>query len=121
MIVRRVSDQDSAFLRFAERHDLTPGQTVQVEERDAVADSVTRAAAATDFAQRDPDNGAPATEAIEVRIVYDDDRLIFGVILHDNEPSRAHNHVRAASEEAYFYAGLAFGLTFADFRSVGTR
>ncbi len=33
----------------------------------------------------------------------------------------AHNHVRAASEEAYFYAGLAFGLTFVDFRSIGTR
>jgi DtxR family Mn-dependent transcriptional regulator len=40
MTVRRVSDQDSAFLRFAERHDLTPGQTVQVEGRDAVAGSV---------------------------------------------------------------------------------
>lgn len=32
----------------------------------------------------------------------------------------AHNHVRAASEEAYFYAGLAFGLTFAEFRSVSS-
>jgi hypothetical protein len=30
----------------------------------------------------------------------------------------AHNHVRAASEEAYFYAGLTFGLTFAEFRSL---
>jgi hypothetical protein len=32
----------------------------------------------------------------------------------------AHNHVRAASEEAYFYAGLAFGLTFAEFRSLSS-
>jgi hypothetical protein len=32
-----------------------------------------------------------------------------------------HNRVRAASEEAYFYAGLALGLTFADYRSVTTR
>ena len=32
-----------------------------------------------------------------------------------------HNRVRAASQEAYFYAGLALGLTFADFRSVATR
>jgi DtxR family Mn-dependent transcriptional regulator len=38
--VRRVSDQDSDFLRFAERHDLRPGQIVEVEERDAAADSV---------------------------------------------------------------------------------
>lgn len=28
------------------------------------------------------------------------------------------NRVRSASEEAYFYAGLAFGLTFAEFQSV---
>ncbi len=27
------------------------------------------------------------------------------------------NRVRSASEEAYFYAGLAFGLTFAEFQS----
>lgn len=38
--VRRVTDQDSDFLRFAERHNLTPGQTLRVENRDAAADSV---------------------------------------------------------------------------------
>jgi DtxR family Mn-dependent transcriptional regulator len=38
--VQRVSDQDSEFLRFVERHDLKPGQIVQVEDRDAAADSV---------------------------------------------------------------------------------
>jgi hypothetical protein len=27
------------------------------------------------------------------------------------------NQVRSASEEAYFYAGLAFGVTFAEFQS----
>jgi DtxR family Mn-dependent transcriptional regulator len=40
MAVGRVSDQDSEFLRFAERHDLKPGQVVSVEERDDAADSV---------------------------------------------------------------------------------
>lgn len=40
MMVSRVTDQDSEFLRFAERHDLKPGEVVQVEERDPVADSV---------------------------------------------------------------------------------
>ena len=30
------------------------------------------------------------------------------------------NHVRSASEEAYFYAGLAFGLTFAEYRSLSS-
>jgi DtxR family Mn-dependent transcriptional regulator len=38
--VRRVSDQDSEFLRFVERHNLKPGQVVRVEDRDPAADSV---------------------------------------------------------------------------------
>ena len=38
--VSRVTDQDSAFLHFVERHDLKPGSVVEVEERDEVADSV---------------------------------------------------------------------------------
>ncbi len=38
--VSRVSDQDSDFLRFVEKHDLKPGEVVQVEERDPSADSV---------------------------------------------------------------------------------
>jgi DtxR family transcriptional regulator, Mn-dependent transcriptional regulator len=38
--VRRLSDQDSEFLRFVERNDLKPGQSVRVEARDDAADSV---------------------------------------------------------------------------------
>jgi DtxR family transcriptional regulator, Mn-dependent transcriptional regulator len=38
--VSRVTDQDATFLQFVERHDLKPGSTVQVLERDAAADSV---------------------------------------------------------------------------------
>jgi DtxR family Mn-dependent transcriptional regulator len=40
MTVSRVTDQDSEFLKFIERHDLKPGEVVQVEERDSAADSV---------------------------------------------------------------------------------
>lgn len=40
IMVSRVADQDSAFLKFVERHDLKPGSVVAVEERDEVADSV---------------------------------------------------------------------------------
>ena len=47
-----------------------------------------RADAVKDFLQRDPDNGAPATEATEVRVLYDADRLILGVTLHDSEPDK---------------------------------
>src|SRR6185369_7974848 len=38
--VTRVVDQDSAFLRFVDRHHLKPGAAIQVEERDESADSV---------------------------------------------------------------------------------
>jgi DtxR family Mn-dependent transcriptional regulator len=38
--VTRVADQDPAFLRFVENNQLKPGQPVEVETRDAAADSV---------------------------------------------------------------------------------
>jgi DtxR family Mn-dependent transcriptional regulator len=38
--VTRVVDQDAAFLRFIEHHELKPGETIEVETRDAAADSV---------------------------------------------------------------------------------
>ena len=40
VIVTRVTDQDAAFLRFIESHDLKPGQPIEVEARDEVADAV---------------------------------------------------------------------------------
>jgi DtxR family Mn-dependent transcriptional regulator len=40
VIVTRVTDQDAAFLRFIESHDLKPGQPIEVEARDEIADSV---------------------------------------------------------------------------------
>lgn len=47
-----------------------------------------RAVPATDFAQLDPQNGAPATERTEVRVAFDRDRLYFGVQCFDSEPAR---------------------------------
>src|SRR5688572_15335500 len=38
--VTRVTDQDPAFLRFIESNGLKPGQAIEVESRDAAADSV---------------------------------------------------------------------------------
>jgi DtxR family Mn-dependent transcriptional regulator len=40
MTISRVSDQDRAFLQFAERHELRPGDIVRVEERSEEGDSV---------------------------------------------------------------------------------
>jgi hypothetical protein len=47
-----------------------------------------RSAPATNFLQRDPNNGAPATERTEVRILYDDHRLVLGVTCFDSESQR---------------------------------
>jgi hypothetical protein len=43
---------------------------------------------ATDFRQKRPDNGAPATERTEVRFLYDDNNLYIGVKCFDSEPAR---------------------------------
>jgi DtxR family Mn-dependent transcriptional regulator len=40
VIVTRVVDQDADFLRFIESHDLKPGQAIEVEARDHIADAV---------------------------------------------------------------------------------
>jgi hypothetical protein len=40
------------------------------------------------FTQREPDNGAAATERTEVRVLYDANRLIIGATLYDSEPDR---------------------------------
>jgi hypothetical protein len=40
------------------------------------------------FVQSDPREGQPATFDTEVRVLYDDDSLYFGVFAKDEEPSR---------------------------------
>ena len=43
---------------------------------------------ASDFTQRDPDEGKPATERTEVRFLYDNDSLYIGARLFDTEPAQ---------------------------------
>ena len=40
VVLTRVTDQNAAFLRFLERHDLTPGRSIRVAGRDEAADHV---------------------------------------------------------------------------------
>ena len=42
---------------------------------------------ATAFLQRDPDEGQPATEATEVRILFDNEAIYVGARMHDREPA----------------------------------
>src|SRR5688500_18619397 len=41
----------------------------------------------TRFTQAEPLEGEPGSESTEVRIVYDDEALYIGVVLHDRNPS----------------------------------
>ena len=41
----------------------------------------------TDFFQKEPQEGAPASEATEVRILFDTRQLYIGVVAHDSDPS----------------------------------
>ena len=43
---------------------------------------------ATGFLQRDPNQGEPATERTELRVVYDDKALYVGARLYDSEPEK---------------------------------
>ncbi|MBI4457313.1 MAG: carbohydrate binding family 9 domain-containing protein [Acidobacteria bacterium] len=47
-----------------------------------------RAQPAADFIQREPNQGQPATEKTEVRILYDRKAIYFGVYVYDSEPEK---------------------------------
>ena len=68
-------------------HRLAEGESIVV---DGAPDEAAwqRAVPATNFLQRDPDNGAAATERTEVRVVFDRDRIILGVTCFDSEPDK---------------------------------
>jgi hypothetical protein len=42
----------------------------------------------TEFTQRDPNEGDPASMPTEIRILYDDEALYFGCTMHDPDPSK---------------------------------
>jgi hypothetical protein len=42
---------------------------------------------ATDFTQRDPDEGKPASERTEIRVLFDHEALYFGCMFYDSNPA----------------------------------
>jgi len=48
----------------------------------------TRAVPATDFIQRDPDEGKKATERTDLRVAFDGSAIYFGVRLFDGDPNK---------------------------------
>ena len=59
-----------------------------------------QAPAATEFIQREPDEGKPATERTELRVAYDATSLYVGVRLHDREPGRIARQLARRDREA---------------------
>src|SRR6266850_5979232 len=58
------------------------------------------APAETEFTQRDPDEGKPATERTDLRIAYDEANIYFGVRLLDREPSRIVQRLSRRDDES---------------------
>ena len=80
-----------------------PAMRLQPEERitlDGHLDEAVwkRAVPAADFIQVDPDNGRPATEPTEVRVVFDRDALFIGVTAFDSEPDKWLGYQRRRDE-----------------------
>ena len=46
------------------------------------------ASPADQFTQRDPEEGKPASEKTEIRVLYDDEALYFGCMFYDSEPEK---------------------------------
>jgi hypothetical protein len=63
-------------------------------------DAWVKAPPATEFTQREPDEGKPATERTELRVAYDDAALYVGVRLYDSEPSRIARQLARRDNEA---------------------
>jgi hypothetical protein len=55
-----------------------------------------------EFRQRNPQEGIPATEPTEVRIVYSSDAIFFGIICYDSQPNRIIATQRARAADLNF-------------------
>jgi hypothetical protein len=84
-VVGQVPQSETAGVRVIAAVRIPDGQSIRL---DGVLDEPLwqGAVPAGSFVQRDPDNGAPATERTDVRILYDANRLIIGAALADSEP-----------------------------------
>lgn len=68
----------------------------------------TRATPATGFIQKNPDEGQPATQQTEVRILYDDDAIYIGARMFDRDPARIGTRLTRRDADP---AGIADAIT----------
>ncbi len=68
---------------------LTPEQSATIQLDGVLSEAFWQSASViADLRQQEPEEGAPATEATEIRIVMDGTTLYVGVMAHDREPDR---------------------------------
>jgi len=82
-LLKNNSAKEEKYVLLAIRVDASPEiDGILEEERWGIAP------AATNFIQKQPAEGKPATEDTEVRILYDRDNLYIGVMCFDSEPEK---------------------------------
>ncbi|MBI5836432.1 MAG: carbohydrate binding family 9 domain-containing protein [Candidatus Eisenbacteria bacterium] len=67
-----------------------------------------------DFRQRDPQEGQPASERTEVRVLVDDDAIYVGARMYDSEPSRIRARLARRDEDSQSDLFEVFFDTFRD-------
>ncbi|UCG88374.1 MAG: hypothetical protein JSW71_07475, partial [Gemmatimonadota bacterium] len=78
---------------------LTPAQTETVRLDGVLAEGFwEQAGVIRDLRQQEPDEGAPATEATEVRIAIDDKNIYVAVMAFDREPDRVVSRILARDQ-----------------------
>jgi hypothetical protein len=86
------------------RPDRKVARTVRVEGSPQLDGNLSEglwnaAPALSEFLQRDPQEGEAATEKTEIRIIYNDTAIFFGVICSDSEPERIIANERARDDQ----------------------
>ena len=74
----------------AQEREMVPLRILESLHMDGVLDEDTwqNALAASGFTQQRPDEGRPATERTEVRVLYDEETLYIGLWAYDSDPSQ---------------------------------
>ncbi|MDE0003302.1 MAG: hypothetical protein OXQ29_11460, partial [Rhodospirillaceae bacterium] len=87
LAVQTISPAGSA---SAQEREIVPLRILEALHMDGVLDEGVwqNALAASGFTQQRPDEGQPATERTEVRVLYDEQTLYIGVWAYDSDPSR---------------------------------
>ncbi|CAN5237120.1 hypothetical protein BH24GEM2_BH24GEM2_17220 [soil metagenome] len=77
--------QDTTVMRVLSAVRVTAGQAPTLDGR--LDDAIwATAPAATEFVQRGPDPGKPATQRTEARVLYDNSAIYVGMRMYDTQP-----------------------------------